>query len=80
MCFIGKGLLHNYYVTSQQHANVSQGWIWIGSCMCCHTKIEVSGQTCCFTQSQYIDTGPTSPSTGPVMPGIWQDGHWSTRF
>ena len=40
---------------------------------CCHTEME--DQTGCLTQSQYIDTGPTSPSTDPLTPGIWQGSH-----
>ena len=38
-------------------------------CMCCHTEIGVAHQTCYLTQSQYTDTGPTSPSTVPKTPG-----------
>ena len=26
------------------------------------------------------DTGPTSPSTDPIMPGAWQGSHWSANF
>ena len=48
--------------------------------MCCHTAIEVADQTFYLPQSQYTDTGPTSPSADPVMPGAWQDSHWSTNF
>ena len=55
-------------LTSQQHASVSQG---------CHTEIEVADQTFYLTQSQYTDTGPTSPSADPVTPGAWQGSHWS---
>ena len=32
---------------------------------CCHTEIEVADPTFHLTQSQYADTGPTSPSTDP---------------
>ena len=49
-------------LTSQQHASVSQGRI------CCHTEIEVAEQTFHLIQSQYTDTGPTSPSTDPITP------------
>ena len=31
------------YLTSQQHASVSQGRICSDSFMCCHTEIEVAG-------------------------------------
>ena len=54
---------------SQQHANVSQGRICTDSFTCCHTEIEVADPTFYLTQSQCTDTGQTSPSTDPVMPG-----------
>ena len=56
---------------SQQHASVSQGRICSDNFMCCHTETEVANQTFQLTQSQYIDTGPTSPSADPIMPGAW---------
>ena len=46
---------------------------------CCHTETEVAGQTFHLTQSQYTDTGPTSPSADPIMPGAWQGSHWSAN-
>ena len=33
-----------------------------------------------LTQSQYTDTGPTSPSADPIVPGAWQGSHWSANF
>ena len=54
---------------SQQHASVSRGRICSDSCMCCHTEIEVADQTFHLTQSQYTDTGSTSPSADPITPG-----------
>ena len=61
-------------LTSQQHACVSQGRTCSDNCncTCCHTEMEVADQTCCLTQSQYTDTGPTSPRTDPGAPGAWQ--------
>ena len=56
-------------LTSQQHASVSQGRICLDNFTCCHTKIQVADQTFYLTQSQYSDTGPTSPSAGPITPG-----------
>ena len=67
-------------LTSQQQASVSQGRICSGSFTCCHTKIEVADQTSYLTQSQYTDTGPTSPSADPITPGAWQGSHWSAIF
>ena len=49
-------------------------------CTCCHTEIEVADQTFRLTQSQYTDTGPTSPSTDPITPGAWQGSYWSANF
>ena len=67
-------------LTSQQHASVSQGRICSDNFMCCHTEMEVADQTFHLTQSQYTDTGPTSPSTDPITPGAWQGSHWSSNF
>ena len=63
----------------QQHASVSQGQICSDKFMCCHTEIEVVDQTYYLTQSQYIDTGPTSPSADPITPGTWQGSHWNAN-
>ena len=67
-------------LTSQQHASVSQGRICSDNFTCCHTEIEVADQTFYLTQSQYTDTGLTSPSADPIMPGAWQGSHWSASF
>ena len=68
------GLLFVGCLTSQQQASVSQGRI------CCHTEIEVADQTFYLTQSQYTDTGPTSPSDDPITPGAWKGSRWSVNF
>ena len=67
-------------LTSQQHASVSQGRICSDNFTCCHTEIEAADPTFHLTQSQYTDTGPTSPSTDPITPGAWQGSHWSANF
>ena len=67
-------------LTSQPHASVSQGRICTDNFTCCHTEIEAADQTFHLTQSQYTDTGPTSPSADPIMPGAWQGSHWSANF
>ena len=64
---------------SQQHASVSQGRICSDNFPCCHTEIEVADQTFHLTQSQYTDTGPTSPSADPITPVAWQGSHWSAN-
>ena len=67
---IAKGLLLSVdCLTSQQHASVSQGRICSDNFTCCHTEIEVADHTVYLTQSQYTDTGPTSPSADPITPG-----------
>ena len=67
-------------LTSQQQASVSQGRICSDFFTCCHTEIEVADQTFYLTQSQYTDTGLTSPSADPMSPGAWQGSHWSANF
>ena len=67
-------------LTSQQQASVSQGRICSDNFTCCHTEIEVADQTFHLTQSQYTDTGPTSPSADPITPGACQASHWSANF
>ena len=66
-------------LTSQQHSSVSQGRICSDNFTFCHTDIEVADQTFYLTQSQYTDTGPTSPSADPITPGAWQGSHWSVN-
>ena len=58
-------------LTSQQQASVSQGLICSDNFTCCHTQIEVADPTFYLTQSQYTDTGPTSPSADPITLGAW---------
>ena len=67
-------------LTSQQQASVSQGRICSDNFTCCHTEIELADPTFYLTQSQYTDTGPTSPSADPITPGAWQGSHWSANF
>ena len=67
-------------LTSQQHASVFQGQIYIDSFMCCHTEKEVADQAFYLTHSQYTDAGLTSPSTDHIMPGAWEGSHWSANF
>ena len=63
------------YLTSQQHASVSQGRICSDNFTCCHIEIEVADQIFHLTQSQYTSTGPASPSTDPIPPGAWQGSY-----
>ena len=67
-------------LTSQQHESVSQGRICSDNFTCCHTQIKVSDPTFHLTQSQYTDTGPTSPGTDPIKPSAGQGSHWSAKF
>ena len=66
--------------TSQRQASVSQGRICSDNFTCCHTEVDVADLTFYLTQSQYTDTGPTSPSADPITPGDWQGSHWSANF
>ena len=68
------------YLTFQQHAVACQGRICSDKFTCCHTPIQVADQIFCLTQSQYTDTGPTSPRADPITPGAWQGSHWSANF
>ena len=67
-------------LTSQQHVSVSQGRICSDKVTFCHTETETADPTFYLTQSQYTDTGPTSPSADPITPGAWQGSHWSANF
>ena len=67
-------------LTSQQQASVSQGRICSDNFACCHTETELADQTFYLTQSQYTDTGPTSPSVDPITPGVRQGSHWRANF
>ena len=73
-------LLVGWLLTSQQRASVSQGRICTDDFMCCHTGTEVADPTFYLAQSQYTDTGPTSPSADPITPGAWQSSHRSANF
>ena len=66
-------------LTSRQHASVSQGRICSDNLTCCHTETEVADPSFHLTQSQYTDTGPTSPSADPITPGARQRSHRSAN-
>ena len=66
--------------TSQQHAGISHRRICSDNFTCCQTEIEFADPIFYLTQSQYTDTGSTSPSADPITPGAWQGSHWSTNF
>ena len=65
--------------TPQQNAKCIQGQILPDSCMCCHTGVWVACYGCWLIQSQYTDTGPTSPSTKHILLGAWQGSHQSSQ-
>ena len=73
-------LAASWFLHAQTHASVSQGRICSHHSTCCHTEIEVTDPTCYPIQSQYIDTGPASPSADSITPGAWQGSHWSADF
>ena len=45
--------------------------VYLSSCSCCHTEIEVTDPSCSPIQSQYTDTGRPGPCTDPMTPGAW---------
>ena len=57
-----------------------RGRICSDNCTRCKTEIEVAEQTVHLTQSQYTDTGPTSPNADPITPGAWQGSRWGCQF
>ena len=60
--------------------SVFQGRICSDKFTCCHNEMEVADPTVYLSQSQHIDTGPTSPSADPIMSGAWQGSHWSANY
>ena len=78
-CTTGQQFVGWCWLTSQQHASGISGTDLLNF-TCCHTDIEVADQTFHLTQSQYTDTGSTSPSADPITPGAWQGSHWSVKF
>ena len=67
-------------LTSQQHANVPLGRISSDNCAYYHTETEVADKTFYLTQSQYTDTGQTSPSADPKTPSAWKSSPWCHRY
>ena len=67
-------------LTSQQHTTVSQRRICSDKFTCCHTEKELTYQIFYLTQSQYTDTGPSSPSADTNTRGVWQGSPWSVKF
>ena len=57
-----------------------RGRICTDNFTCCHTEIEAADEIFHLTQSQYTDTGPTSPCADPITSGAWQGSHWSANF
>ena len=45
-----------------------------------HWEKKVANEILYLTQSQYTDTGPTSPSADLITPGAWHGSHWSANF
>ena len=76
----GRGIVCWLFNVPATCYSVSQGRICEDNFTCCHTEIEVAAQTFYLTQSQYTDTGQTSPSADPITPGAWQGSHWNANF
>ena len=45
-----------------------------------HTETELADQIIYLAQSSYTDTGPTSPSADPIMPGALQGSPLECQF
>ena len=57
-------------LTSLQHASVCQGQICLNKIVRAAKLRQKLRIKLHFTQSQYTDTGPISPSAYPLMPGV----------
>ena len=55
-----------FWLTSQQLTTCISGKDPIEKCTYCHSEIEVMGQTCDLTESQYADAKLSSPSPDPT--------------
>ena len=70
--------------TKSQRPSTMRVYLLDGSaqtiCTCCHTEVEVADQIFHLAQSQYADTGPTSPITDPATREAWQGSHCSAIF
>ena len=60
--------------------SVFSGLICSDSYTSYHTEIKAVDLTYNLTQSQYSDTGPTSPSADPITLRAWQGNHWNAIF
>ena len=67
-------------LTTQQHPNSPLEQICLDKFLCCHTEIEDANETCYLTKSLHADTRPISPSTNPILPGVWQSSHSGTNL
>ena len=67
------------WLVTQRPSNTLQGRTYSHSCPNCHAEIKAAKQTCSFTQSQYTDTGPTSPSVDPVAPDAQEGSNLTTN-
>ena len=76
---IWKGLFVCWLLNVPATCECISGTICSDNLTCCHTEIKAADQTFHLTQSQYTDTGLTSPSTDPITPGAWQGSHWSAN-
>ena len=57
--------------------NVSQVRVFFSTCTCCHTqRLQIK---LAISLNQFTDTGPASPSTDSIMPGVWQGSHLENR-
>ena len=63
-----------------QKQSVSQGKICSDNLSFSHIETSCSSiRLAVSPKSQYADTGPTSPCTEPVIPGVYQGNHWIAK-
>ena len=79
-CYLRCCLLFVGCLTSQKHASVSQDRPAQTVLRAATLRWKLQAKTFHLTQSQYTDTGPTSPSADPITPGAWQGSHWDANF
>ena len=78
--FYHVSLLVGWFLNVPATCQCISGRICSDNFTCCHTETEVADPSFHLTQSQYTDTGPTSPSADFITPGARQGSHWSAKF
>ena len=64
-------------LTSQQHANISQGQTCPNKFMCCSLRWILQIELSTTSSHSILTPGKPIPSTDPIVPGAWQGSHRS---